>query len=694
MNSIPIEPANGTTHTWVTYLARSKSIVLLLVLICSLPLLQRYIGPSFVYGGMTVTLGSEMTLSVFTPGARDGEQCQTQLDNLKATFQVTCPTCSVQSSFCSAQVSETALNALGFDPLPVPSVRLPGGGVLQYISSDPAFALMACKETQRQSTGIECFSPNVARTLGGQSSKEEWQKVYWATGFYDWLLVALGVFTLTVLYAGTVRNRLAVKKGVLVPTSVWIPKLFMAGFDAFWLVAAYLALGIPNDENIAMLLRYDARQAFIHLSLVAITVLCFWIYFEQYARRRPLWDELREIFRTVLLALLLAGAALFYAGLDAGRELILWTWASIFVLLPVGRSAARHLLLMAGLWLRPVYIVGTGTNAVDAYKAMTNEPSMGYKVIGFIRPTQVEQVPPALDGIQIKGETLKVHSLGPDLKLSLKALGNPELVVALESLSNTAAQQLLQRLIALNQNIHVIPSIRGLPLFGATLSHFFSHETLFLTVRNNLSRRGYRAVKRLFDIILASLLIVLLCPLMSYVAWRIWREDGGPVIFSQPRVAHGRPGTFKFYKFRSMVNNADGILREWQQGDTPEWKAYCANNFKLPQDPRVLKIGRLIRSTSMDELPQLFNVLKGDMSLVGPRPLLERELDQYGENIELYRQARPGITGLWQVSGRSQTKFIDRVALDQWYVQNWSMWYDVIILLKTVQVVFRRQGAY
>lgn len=253
---------------------------------------------------------------------------------------------------------------------------------------------------------------------------------------------------------------------------------------------------------------------------------------------------------------------------------------------------------------------------------------------------------------------------------------------------------LLQRLPLISENIHVIPTLRGLPLFGAQLSHFFSHEVLFLTLQNNLSRRSYLLVKRIVDIVASLILIILLSPLLLYVALSIYLENGGPVIFSQPRVAFGKKRTFKFYKFRSMVKNADEILYEWKAQNTPEWQEYCKNNFKLKNDPRVLKVGRWIRSTSIDELPQLFNVLMGDMSLVGPRPLLERELTDYGLNIQLYKQARPGITGLWQVSGRSQTQFADRVHLDQWYIQNWSMWYDIAILFKTCVVVFARKGAF
>jgi undecaprenyl-phosphate galactose phosphotransferase len=177
------------------------------------------------------------------------------------------------------------------------------------------------------------------------------------------------------------------------------------------------------------------------------------------------------------------------------------------------------------------------------------------------------------------------------------------------------------------------------------------------------------------------------------VAYKIWRSDGTPVIFSQPRVGKDLK-TFKFYKFRSMVKNAEDMLKEWEATNSREWQEYTANNFKLANDPRLISIGAFIRRTSIDELPQLFNVLRGEMSLVGPRPLLPREQTDYGDDLSLYAQTPPGLTGLWQISGRSQTTFEDRVIFDTWYVKNWSIWTDITILFKTWSVVFKRRGAY
>jgi len=203
-----------------------------------------------------------------------------------------------------------------------------------------------------------------------------------------------------------------------------------------------------------------------------------------------------------------------------------------------------------------------------------------------------------------------------------------------------------------------------------------------------------RFVKRAFDVGAATLLLLLVAPLFAWVAWRIRREDGAPVLFTQMRV--GRGGReFRFLKFRSMVRDADAILGRWRTEEPELYRRYVENNFKLPEDPRVMRVGRWLRRSSLDELPQLINVLRGEMSLVGPRPLLARELPYYSaEALELYAAVPPGITGLWQISGRSGTSFKERAACDVRYVGNWSLWRDLVILVRTIPVVLRRDGAY
>jgi lipopolysaccharide/colanic/teichoic acid biosynthesis glycosyltransferase len=142
-----------------------------------------------------------------------------------------------------------------------------------------------------------------------------------------------------------------------------------------------------------------------------------------------------------------------------------------------------------------------------------------------------------------------------------------------------------------------------------------------------------------------------------------------------------------------MVPNAGQVLDELLARD-PQARAEWSRDFKLKNDPRITAIGAFLRETSLDELPQLWNVLKGEMSLVGPRPIIEEELERYGDQVDYYLEAPPGMTGLWQISGRNNTGYEDRVALDSWYARNWSLWYDLVIMIRTVRVVLARKGAY
>ena len=233
--------------------------------------------------------------------------------------------------------------------------------------------------------------------------------------------------------------------------------------------------------------------------------------------------------------------------------------------------------------------------------------------------------------------------------------------------------------------------MRGVPLFGTDISYFFSHEVAMLKLRNNLRYWPARLLKRVFDLVASLGLLIVGWPLFMYLAWRI-RQDGGAAVFAHRRVGQGGK-LFDCYKFRSMRVDAEEQLRELLATD-PALRVEWEKEFKLKADPRISAIGRFLRRTSLDELPQVFNVIKGDMSLVGPRPVVQAELKRYGHDVDYFLMVRPGMTGLWQVSGRNDVGYDTRVYLDTWYVKNWSLWYDIAILFKTIKVVFRRDGAY
>ncbi|MDX8354999.1 sugar transferase [Cognatiyoonia sp. IB215182] len=198
--------------------------------------------------------------------------------------------------------------------------------------------------------------------------------------------------------------------------------------------------------------------------------------------------------------------------------------------------------------------------------------------------------------------------------------------------------------------------------------------------------------KRGLDILIAGTALTLLAPLFLLVAAAVKFASPGPIFYGHKRIGHGG-ASFRCWKFRSMVTDGDRVLEEYlakHPDERDEWET----TRKLRNDPRVTRIGAVLRAYSVDELPQLINVLLGDMSIVGPRPVVQDELDMYGEAAPLYLSTRPGITGLWQVSGRSDTSYDQRVALDTRYVQAWSLWSDLVIILRTVPAVISSKGSY
>ncbi|MDD3654252.1 MAG: exopolysaccharide biosynthesis polyprenyl glycosylphosphotransferase [Desulfotomaculaceae bacterium] len=225
-------------------------------------------------------------------------------------------------------------------------------------------------------------------------------------------------------------------------------------------------------------------------------------------------------------------------------------------------------------------------------------------------------------------------------------------------------------------------------------------KTRVLIPKNPTTRevKGYqvgsltRLLKRIFDLLMALILLCLILPLMLLIIVVIRFESPGSALFKHTRI--GRDGKqFGCLKFRTMVNNAEIVL-ENLLAENPLLRNEWEQDFKLKDDPRVTRVGKFLRKTSLDELPQIFNVLMGDMSFVGPRPIVKNEIPKYGKVFQYYKAVSPGVTGLWQVNGRNNVDYEQRVKLDYWYITNWSIWLDFTILIRTLGVVMGRKGAY
>ncbi|WP_294912392.1 undecaprenyl-phosphate galactose phosphotransferase WbaP [Tatumella sp. UBA2305] len=463
--------------------------------------------------------------------------------------------------------------------------------------------------------------------------------------------------------------------------------LILSDFIGFTL-AIYIAMGVLHLtlSHFSDRIPEEPTEGWIslHWTLALVCIGWFAMRLRHYFYRKTFWFELKEILRTLLIFAVFEIAIVAFAKWYFSRYLWVLTWILVLIMVPVLRMLTKKLLDRAGLWQRDAIIIGSGKNAIDAYQAITSEKNLGFRVTGFINTEQ------QLD------ETTELMG-GPLLHCDTSWLGNGvdkrlQFIVAVENhqseLRNTWLRELM---IKGYRYVSVIPTLRGMPLDSTDMSFIFSHEVMIFRVHQSLAKWSSRFLKRVFDITASLTIIILLSPLLLYIRSKV-KKDGGPAIYGHERIGkHGKP--FKCLKFRSMAVNSKELLEQLLVTD-PEAKTEWDATFKLKNDPRITKIGDVLRRTSMDELPQLFNVLKGEMSLVGPRPIIQAELERYHDQVDYYLMSKPGMTGLWQVSGRSDVDYETRVYFDAWYVKNWSMWNDIVILFKTISVVLGKDGAY
>jgi undecaprenyl-phosphate galactose phosphotransferase len=405
-----------------------------------------------------------------------------------------------------------------------------------------------------------------------------------------------------------------------------------------------------------------------------------------YSRRQLFWDGARSTSKALLVSGVAYTAAVSLLA-PSGALASALVWSAMLFAVPTARQGMRLILSKIGVWHLPTAIIGTSPMAQEVAPVLGTQLALGLKVRWVVPETPETHLSSAFAGL--------VPLIVPQdqLATALVAAGCCQVILVPDDRTNANPNDLIDQLVGADIAVAIVPSLRRLPLYGLSTNYFFGKDLLLLQVRNNLARLPQRIIKRSLDLIGALFLAVLLAPVFLLFAALIWSEDRGPVFFRQTRV--GRNGRdFTCWKFRTMVVDAEAQLARWHMENPDLLARYCESNFKLQSDPRVTRIGAWMRKNSLDELPQLWNVLLGHMSLVGPRPLLRRELPDYGAVISLYERVRPGITGLWQISGRSHTTFAERVSYDEWYIKNWTVWYDMVIVLQTIWVLLRGEGAY
>lgn len=355
---------------------------------------------------------------------------------------------------------------------------------------------------------------------------------------------------------------------------------------------------------------------------------------------------------------------------------VLWAQALSVLFIFVGRMAYRALLRRArrdGRFTRAVLLVGTGDEGYELHKMLADEPELGYRVVGIVGRAH-----------EVADHHFSVPYLGAaaDAATIARDKGVSGVIIGASSLSFRELNHVVRSL--LDADIHVQVSGGLLGVDSSRLrANPIGREAAFYLEQVQLS--GWQArVKRVLDLVLASCALVVTAPIIAAFAIAVKMNDGGPALFRQQRV--GRDGkTFTMLKLRTMVVDAEARLAELKKLNERNGPL-----FKMENDPRFTKVGKLMDAASINELPQLWNVLRGEMSLVGPRPALAREVATFNDRLLTRHRVKPGITGLWQVESRDDPSFADYERCDLFYVENWSIRLDVMILLQTVIEVGKR----
>ena len=393
-------------------------------------------------------------------------------------------------------------------------------------------------------------------------------------------------------------------------------------------------------------------------------------------------DEYKRVLNASVLAAGLVGVGAYLAKFQLSRGFFLLLFAIGVPTLIVGRFLLRRALYAArtrGALQQRVVIAGTPSHVDEVARVLRRESWLGYEVVGALVPS-ANITPETRDGVPVIGT--------PDQLLHAVEVSDADVIFVAGGALDSASQlrRIAWELEERDVQVIVAPSVtdvsaervRVRPVGGLPLMHLDKPRAVHAS----------RAGKRCFDIVGSLALLMLFAPLLVVSAVWIKLHDGGPVMFTQERT--GRDGSvFRCFKFRSMVVDAEQRLAELHA-----MTGYRDGLFKMEADPRITRPGRWLRRYSIDELPQLFNVLSGEMSLVGPRPPLPTEVARYAKDTVRRLRVRPGMTGLWQVSGRSDLAFDEAIRLDLYYVDNWSMLQDLTILARTLGAVLGTRGAY
>ena len=462
-----------------------------------------------------------------------------------------------------------------------------------------------------------------------------------------------------------------------------ISDLLTIGF-AFWLayeVRFELSLGIFY-QNLRPHLTYYQSLVMV---LIPVWIIIFYVL-GLYDRQKLLGgtQEYSLVFNATTIGIVLLIAAGFLnPDFVFARGWLLLAWIFAFLFAAMGRFVLRRIvywLRNKGYFLTSAVIIGANNEGLSLAEQLMRWKSSGFHIVGFI-DKKLPSGTPLLRHLQVLGTVEELDQIIPKYEIE-------EIILASSAISSRDKMlDIFQNYgVSSNINVRMSSGLYEIITTGLTVKEF---AYVPLVGVNKVRLTGFDEVLKLcLDYAITLPALILLAPVLLAIALAVRLNSKGPIIYRR-RVMGMNGRQFDAYKFRTMQENGDALLKAY-----PDLQAELARNFKLKRDPRVTRVGSIIRKASLDELPQLINVLKRDMSFVGPRIITPAEVEKYNKWDINLMTVRPGITGLWQVSGRSDVSYEERVRLDMHYIRNWSIWLDLQLLFQTIPAVIKRRGAY
>jgi undecaprenyl-phosphate galactose phosphotransferase len=456
--------------------------------------------------------------------------------------------------------------------------------------------------------------------------------------------------------------------------------LFISFYLAFITRKIVLPVIFPT-----LLSRPPLFSAFLsHSYLVLIWIVVFG-YEKLYIKRQTALEDARILIKSNMIAFAMIAVAVFITKgyFQYSRIIIVLAWSFSFGVLPIVRYIVKLLLIRIHLWKKRVLVIGSPEGASSVIEAIARNRTLGYDIVGCLTDDRTH-IGESISGVPILGHF-------DEIEMWKEKTGFEDIIVSFPNIHSERLIGLLKRWDAMSETIRYIPQTGDLMTTGIEIENI--GNVLALVLRKNLHKPWNLLVKRILEFGASLVLMILLVPYFLIMGIVIKLDSKGPVFFRQER--YGRRGKMiNVIKMRTMHLDADARLSAFLQKNPvarEEWETY--RKLKV-HDPRVTRIGAFLRKYSLDELPQIANVFKGDMSLVGPRPYLREELEEIKHEKSILFQVKPGITGLWQISGRSHLSFEERLNLDEAYIRNWSLWMDLTILVKTTRAAASGHGAF